>query len=137
MSDQFINIDINSTKITITTFQNNKFSESQITHTKQSSQNALIKQLTSRIKTTCKPNTQTVNISLPSVIEFTTKRILSSMNIPLKNLPLRELLTSHVGIPIYIKNNTSCATLAETFENSQLTYPELIMFTINTNISNN
>jgi glucokinase len=57
------------------------------------------------------------------------------VNIPLQDLPLRELLTEKAGIPVYIENDASCAALAEAFdEEGTLVCPNLVMFTVGTGI---
>ena len=40
-----------------------------------------------------------VGIGVPSVVDFESGRIRSSVNIPLEDVPLRELLTERVGMP--------------------------------------
>jgi glucokinase len=134
MSDQFIGVDVGGTKIAIAKLKDGEFSDSEITHTEQSSQEALVEQLAARIEASCGPDTRAIGVGLPSVIEFATGRILSSVNIPLKDLPMRELLTARVGLPVYVENDASCAALAEAFENGRLTCPELVMFTIGTGV---
>ncbi len=134
MSDQFIGVDVGGTKIAIAKFQDGAFSDSEITHTEQSSQEALVEQLAARLEAAVGPDTRAIGVGLPSVIEFATGRILSSANIPLKDLPMRELLTERVGVPVHLENDASCAALAEAFENGKLTCPELVMFTIGTGV---
>jgi glucokinase len=134
VSDRFIGADVGGTKIAIAALQDGVLSDSEITHTEQSSQEALVEQLASRIEAACGPDTRAIGIGLPSVIEFSTGRILSSVNIPLQDLPMRELLTERVGLPVYVENDGSCAALAEAFEDGKLTCPELVMFTIGTGV---
>jgi glucokinase len=134
MSDQFIGVDVGGTKIAIAKLQDGVFSASEVTHTEQSSQEALVEQLAARLEAACGPDTRAIGVGLPSVIEFATGRILSSVNIPLQNLPMRELLTERVGVPVYVENDASCAALAEAFEDGRLTCPELVMFTIGTGV---
>ena len=116
MSDQFIGVDVGGTKIAIAKFQDGVFTDSELIHTEQSSQEALVEQLAARIEAGCGPDTRAIGVGLPSVIEFATGRILSSANIPLKDLPMRELLTERVGLPVYLENDASCAALAEAFD---------------------
>ncbi len=71
---------------------------------------------------------------MPSLIEFATGRIRSSVNIPLKDVPLRELLTERVGLPVYVENDASCAALAEAFRDGQMACPHLVMFTVGTGV---
>jgi glucokinase len=134
VSDEFIGVDVGGTKIAIAKLQDGEFSESEITHTEQSSQEALVEQLAARLEAACGPDTRAIGVGLPSVIEFAAGRVLSSVNIPLKDLPLRELLTERVGIPVHVENDASCAALAEAFEHGRLTCPELVMFTIGTGV---
>jgi glucokinase len=134
MSDQFIGVDVGGTKIAIAKLQDGAFSEPEIVHTEQSSQDALVEQLAARIEAACGPDTRAIGVGLPSVIEFATGGIRSSVNIPLKDLPMRELLTERVGRPVYVENDASCAALAEAFENGRLTCPELVMFTLGTGV---
>jgi glucokinase len=56
------------------------------------------------------------------------------VNIPLEDVPLRELLTERVGMPVFVDNDASCAALAEAFEDGHFTCPHLVMFTIGTGV---
>jgi glucokinase len=134
VSDQFIGVDVGGTKIAISTLQDGRFSDSEITHTEQSSQEALVEQLAARLETAIGPDTKAIGIGLPSVIEFATGKILSSVNIPLADLPLRELLTARVGVPVYVENDASCAALGEAFDGGRLVCAELVMFTLGTGV---
>ena len=75
-----------------------------------------------------------VGVGVPSVVDFETGRIRSSVNIPLEDVPLRELLTERVGMPVFVDNDASCAALAEAFEDGHFTCPDLVMFTIGTGV---
>ena len=57
---------------------------------------------------------------MPSMIEFATGKILASVNIPLHDIPLRQLLTERMGVPVYVENDAGCAALAEAFEDGQI-----------------
>ena len=134
MSDQFIGIDVGGTKIACATLQDGKLSESDLQHTELESQEGLIDQLIAAITQARSQDTRAVGIGLPSLIEFATGRIRSSVNIPLQDLPLRELLTERVGIPVYVENDASCAALAEAFHEGRLASPHLVMFTVGTGV---
>ena len=75
-----------------------------------------------------------VGIGMPSIIEFATGRILASVNIPLHDIPLRELLTERMGVPVYVENDAGCAALAEAFDDGRITVPSLVMLTIGTGV---
>jgi glucokinase len=134
VSDQFIGIDVGGTKIACATLQDGKLSESHLQHTELHSQERLVDQLISAIEQARTADTRAVGVGLPSLIEFATGRIRSSVNIPLQDLPLRELLTERVGVPVYVENDASCAALAEAFHEGRLTSPHLVMFTVGTGV---
>jgi glucokinase len=134
LSDQFVGIDVGGTKIAVATLQAGELSESVLHHTELGSQEALVAQLMRVIDEARTPDTRAVGIGVPSLIEFATGRIRSSVNIPLKDLPLRELLTERAGLPVYVENDASCAALAEAFHDGRIAVPHLVMFTVGTGV---
>jgi glucokinase len=134
VSDQFVGIDVGGTKIAVATLQAGELSESALQHTQLSSQQELVDQLIGAIEAARTPDTRAVGVGLPSLIEFATGRIRSSVNIPLQDLPLRELLTERAGVPVYVENDASCAALAEAFRDGHIAVPHLVMFTVGTGV---
>lgn len=54
-----------------------------------------------------------IGVGVPSQIDFATGTVVSSVNIPLAGVPLRDELESRLGAPVYVDNDASCAALAE------------------------
>ena len=54
-----------------------------------------------------------IGVGVPSQIEFASGTVLTSVNIPLAGVPLREVLGHRLGVPIYVDNDANCAGLAE------------------------
>ena len=54
-----------------------------------------------------------VGIGVPSIVEFETGRVVSSVNIPLADVPLREVLGERLGVPVFVDNDATVAALAE------------------------
>ncbi len=134
MNDQFIGIDVGGTKIACATLEAGVLSESRLQHTELGSEEALVGQLIAAIEEARTDRTRAVAIGVPSLIEFATGRIRSSVNIPLKDVPLRELMTERVGLPVYVENDASCAALAEAFRDGHMAVPNLVMFTVGTGV---
>jgi glucokinase len=134
MSDQFIGLDVGGTKIASATLQAGGLSESQLQHTELASQERLVGQLADAIEQARTPDTRAVGIGVPSLVEFATGRIRSSVNIPLRDVPLRELLTDRCGVPVFVDNDASCAALAEAFHDGRMVCPHLVMFTVGTGV---
>ena len=78
---------------------------------------------------------QAIGVGVPSQIEWASGTVVSSVNIPLAGVPLRDELSERFGVPVYVDNDASCAALAEAFdERGRLTCAHLVMFTIGTGV---
>jgi glucokinase len=134
MSDLFIGVDVGGTKIAAATLRDGRLSESRLMHTEPEDQDALIGQLEEAIQAVRGEGARAIGVGVPSVVDFAAGRIRTSANIPLNDVPLRQLLSERVGLPVYVDNDASCAALAEAFEDGRLTCEELVMFTIGTGV---
>jgi len=134
VSDLFIGIDVGGTKIASATLRDGALSEPELESTELDRQDALLDQLVETIGRLRGPDARAVGIGVPSVVDFATGRIRSSVNIPLADVPLRELLSERAGLPVFVDNDASCAALAEAFEDGKLTCPHLVMFTVGTGV---
>ena len=134
MNDVFIGIDVGGTKIASATLRVGALSEGRLVATALDSETALIEQLVEAIDAIKEPDARAVGIGVPSVVDFASGRIRSSANIPLEDVPLRELLARRCDLPVYVDNDASCAALAEAYDEGELTCPDLVMFTIGTGV---
>jgi glucokinase len=135
MEGQFIGLDVGGTKIASATLEDGKLTTRELVKTDVSDSDALVGQLVELIDNLRAEHAVAVGVGLPSIIDFKTGRIAHSVNIPLADLPLRELLTEKAGMPVYIENDASCAALAEAFdEDGNLVCPNLVMFTVGTGV---
>ncbi len=76
-----------------------------------------------------------VGIGVPSVVEFDTGRVISSVNIPLADVPLREVLGDRIGVPVFVDNDATVAALAEAHdEELRMVARDLVMLTIGTGV---
>jgi glucokinase len=134
MSDHFVGIDVGGTKIAVAGLEAGELSESVLIPTELGDQRRLVEQLVQAIDGARTPDTRAVGIGVPSLVEFATGRIASSVNIPLRDVPLRSLLSERCGLPVYVDNDASCAALAEAFEDGRFVCQHLVMFTIGTGV---
>jgi len=75
-----------------------------------------------------------VGFGVPSIVDSRTGRIRYSVNVPLVDLPLRDLLQDRLGLPVFVENDANCAALAEAYEGEHLTTRELVMITLGTGV---
>jgi glucokinase len=72
-----------------------------------------------------------IGVGVPSQIEFASGTVLTSVNIPLAGVPLREVLGHRLGVPIYVDNDANCAALAEA---ELMEARNLVMLTLGTGV---
>jgi glucokinase len=132
--DHFVGIDVGGTKIAVAGLARGELGESHLMHTELADQERLLDQLASGIELARTADTRAVGIGVPSLVEFATGRIASSVNIPLADVPLRRLLSERAGLPVFVDNDASCAALAEAFEDGRMTCAHLVMFTVGTGV---
>jgi glucokinase len=130
-----IGVDLGGTKVAAATLSGRELSESVMESTDLSGSAALIDQLAAIIERIKPAELDAVGIGVPSVVEFESGRVVSSVNIPLANVPLRQVLGERLGVPVFVDNDATVAALAEAHdENLKLVAHDLVMITVGTGI---
>ena len=127
---QFIGLDVGGTKVAAAAWRDGVLTPSVVRPTELASADALIDQLVALVEDVRDPDAAAVGIGVPSVVEYATGRIRFSVNIPLADLPLRQILSERIGLPVFVENDANCAALAEAHE----TTTDLVMFTVGTGV---
>ena len=110
-------------------------SDSLIRPTDVSGQDALIEQLVQMIGECRGDELDGVGLGVPSVVEFETGRVVSSANVPLVDVPLREVLGDRLGVPVFVDNDATVAALAEAHdEDLRMVARDLVMITVGTGV---
>jgi glucokinase len=130
-----IGVDLGGTKIAAAGLTDSDLSESTLEPTELTSQDALIDQLARIIDELRGDRLDAVGVGVPSIVEFETGRVVSSANVPLTDVPLREVLGERVGVPVFVDNDATVAALAEAHdEQLQMVARDLVMITIGTGV---
>jgi glucokinase len=130
-----IGVDLGGTKIALARLRDRELSDSTSQPTDCSSAENLIEQLASMIDEGRGPRLDAVGVGVPSVVEFATGRVVTSVNIPLADVALREVLGDRLGVPVYVDNDATVAALAEAHdENLEMVARDPVMLTIGTGV---
>lgn len=130
----FIGVDVGGTKVAAALLERGEPGESHVVKTEKGSTEALIDQLVAAIEEVRVDSARAVGIGVPSVIDFARGRVRYSVNIPLADVPLRELLTDRIDLPVFVENDASCAALSEAYQGERLITSNLVMYTVGTGV---
>ena len=134
MSD-VIGLDLGGTKLAVARLRGNELSESTMQPTNLAGQDALIDQLVAMIEGSRGDELDAVGLGVPSIVEFATGRVVSSANVPLADVPLREVLGERLGVPVFVDNDATVAALAEAHDDQlRMIARDLVMITVGTGV---
>jgi glucokinase len=130
-----IGVDLGGTKVVVAGLRGRDIGESVLEATDRSASGALIDQLVALVGRIRPDDLAGVGIGVPSVVEFATGRVVSSVNIPLTDVPLRQVLGDRLGVPVFVDNDATVAALAEAHDSDlRLVARNLVMLTVGTGV---
>jgi glucokinase len=131
----FVGVDLGGTKVAAAALVGRELSDSSLLPTDCSSSDAVVDQLVEVVGSVRPESLDAVGIGVPSVVDFETGRVVSSVNIPLADLSLREVLSERLGVPVFVDNDATVAALAEAHdEQLRLVAHNLVMLTVGTGV---
>jgi len=135
MSGSCVGVDLGGTKVAAAALVRGELGESAMRATDLSSSEALIDQLAELVDEVTDGPPDGVGVGVPSTVEFETGRVVSSVNVPLADVPLRQVLGDRLGVPVFVDNDATVAALAEAHDESlQLVARNLVMLTMGTGV---
>ncbi|MEI2701588.1 MAG: ROK family protein [Baekduia sp.] len=129
-----IGVDVGGTKVAVARLDGTTLSEPVTEPTVLTSTEELLAQLT-RMITSLGP-ADAVGIGLPSAVDHETGTVRDSVNIPLADVAIRDLLSERLGgVPVAVANDAQLAGLGEAWDDDlHLVSDSLIMFTVGTGV---
>ena len=130
-----VGVDLGGTKVAAAPLSGGVLGDSVLRATDLSSPEALLDEMVSLIDELRPPDLEGVGIGAPSIVEFDTGRVVSSVNVPLADVPLRQVLGDRLGVPVFVDNDATVAALAEARdEKLQPVAENLVMLTFGTGV---
>jgi glucokinase len=132
---EVIGVDLGGTKVALARLEGDDLGESVVQPTDDSSSEALVEQIAGMIESARGEGLEGVGIGVPSVVEFDTGRVVSSVNVPLADVRLRKVLGDRLGVPVFVDNDATVAALAEAHdEQLRMVARDLVMITVGTGV---
>jgi glucokinase len=134
MSRQLIGIDVGGTKLSVASLHDGKLDDPQVIPTAVASAQALMDEIAGAVEAVRSRETAAVGIGVPSVVEFATGRVKSTVNLELTDVMLRTILQKRLGLPVFVDNDATCAALAEAYYGTEMAVQNLVMITVGTGV---
>lgn len=83
---------------------------------------------------TAAPEVAAIGVGTASMVDFSAGRIVQSTNLPLHDVPLRDLLHERFGLPVVMDNDATVACLGEHRFGAGVGASEMLMLTLGTGI---
>jgi len=132
---EVVGVDVGGTKIAAACLSGHTLGESVLVSTDLSSADQILDQIAEAVEKCRGERLGGVGVGLPSVVDFESGRVVSSANIPLADVPLREVLGERLGVPVFVDNDATVAALAEAHdEDLVMIARDLVMLTIGTGV---
>ena len=130
-----VGVDLGGTKLAAAALCDGTLGQSVVRPSDLSSSEALVDELVALVNDVRPAELAGVGVGVASIVEFETGRVISSVNIPLTDVPLRHVLTERLGVPVFVDNDATVAALAEAFDaHLQPVARNLVMLTIGTGV---
>jgi glucokinase len=131
----FVGVDLGGTKVAAASLADRTLGEPLLRTTQLENSEVLVDQLVEMVQEVRQPGLEAVGVGVPSIVEFATGRVVSSVNVPLADVPLRHVLSDRLGVPVFVDNDATVAALAEAFdEQLQPVARNLVMLTVGTGV---
>jgi glucokinase len=81
-----------------------------------------------------RPDAVAVGLGIPATINQERGEAVSAVNLPMLNLPVRDVVSERVGLPVFLDNDGNVAAYAEYLYGAARGKPTMVMLTIGTGI---
>jgi glucokinase len=146
LSASVVGIDLRPTNVAAATLGEGGLGESLVQVTECADPFVLVDQLVGLVQSAEGDPPAAVGVSVPRIVEFESGRVVSTsrpaatatngaVDLPLADVPLREVLEQRLGVPAFVDNDANVAGLAEAHdEDLRLVTRHLVMFTVGTHV---
>jgi glucokinase len=130
---RLVGVDVGGTKVAAAALEGPSLTTTEPRPTDTTSAQALIDEIVA-VVTPLLP-ADAIGVAVPSAIDVARGAARFSTNVPLADVPLREIIGERLGIPVFVDNDATCAALAEAYDDAhRLVVRHLVLFTVGTGV---
>jgi glucokinase len=87
-----------------------------------------------RIALETRPEAEAIGLGIPCTIDREHGHCVSAVNLPLRDVPVREIVAERLGLPVFVDNDANAAVIAEHRSGAARGARNVVMLTIGTGI---
>jgi len=129
-----IGVDVGGTKVAVATLEDEALSSPTLQPTEATSADGLVDEIVAAVEAARNPRTQAVGVGVPSVVDFQSGHVRSSVNLHMEDFDLRGVLQDRLGLPVFVDNDANVAMLAEHLYGAATGTTNALMLTVGTGI---
>jgi glucokinase len=135
-SAETIGVDLGGTKMAIGVLADTEPLYEQREASHGQTQDELVELLVREIEEAreARPDVAAIGLGIPATIDHDSGVAVSAVNLPLKNLPIRDIVAERTGLPVFVDNDGNVAALAEYLYGAAKGKPDTVMLTVGTGI---
>lgn len=81
-----------------------------------------------------RPDVTAVGLGIPATIDHERGIALAAVNLPLSDVPIKQVVTERTGLPVFVDNDANTAAYAEYLYGTAQGKPHMVMLTVGTGI---
>lgn len=81
-----------------------------------------------------RPDVRAIGLGIPATMDYERGVAISAVNLPIADLPIRDLLCERLGLPVFVDNDANVAALAESLFGAAKGMGDIVMLTVGTGI---
>ncbi|HET7508223.1 MAG TPA: ROK family protein [Solirubrobacterales bacterium] len=135
-SAETIGVDLGGTKMLVGVLSGTESLYEQREASKGQTEDELVELLVREIEEAreARPDVAAIGLGIPATIDHDSGVAVSAVNLPLKNLPVRQIVSERTGLPVFLDNDGNVAALAEYLYGAARGKPDIVMLTVGTGI---
>ena len=134
--DETIGVDLGGTKMLVGVLAGTEVVYEQREHSTGQTEDELVELLVREVEEAreARPGVTAVGLGVPATIDHDRGIAVAAVNLPLTEVPIRELVSERTGLPVVVDNDANVAAYAEYLYGAGQGKPYMVMLTVGTGI---
>jgi glucokinase len=135
-SSETIGVDLGGTKMLVGVLADTEALYEQREASQGQTEDELVELLVREIEAAreARPGVAAVGLGIPATIDHDSGVAVAAVNLPLSDLPIRDIVSERTGLPVFVDNDGNVAALAEYLYGAAKGMPHIVMLTVGTGI---